>query len=185
MYWPLYRLFSYQSAWNFGSMPKIIFQTTFVSTFFHFEEALMSLRPPGGRGEGRGVKNYGRAWSKLKQILAISRSWTTAPPPPYNIVIIWACPPPCNTAIILPYPHTPYHFDVYPYVTFWHNPSPQNINLYHLKKKPDFFLVYENDIPGVIPQDSWYIVIIFWNTPMLHVLLYSFGLTPLFPYVIL
>ena len=135
--------------------------TTSFFTFLHYEEALTSLRPPGGRGEGRGVKNYGRAWSKLKQILAISRSWTTAPP--------------CNTAIILPYPHTPYHFDVYPYVTFWHNPSPQNINLYHLKKKPDFFLVYENDIPGVIPQDSWYIVIIFWNTPMLHVLLYSFG----------
>ena len=42
----LTRLFLDQSARNFGSIPKIKFSDRLIFYFFHYEEALMSLRPP-------------------------------------------------------------------------------------------------------------------------------------------
>ena len=47
---PLARLFLDQSARNFGSMPKIKFSDHLIFYFFHYEEALTSLRLPRGAG---------------------------------------------------------------------------------------------------------------------------------------
>ena len=49
---PLAYLFFDQSAWNFGSMPKIKISDRHIFYFFHYEEALTSLRTPGGRAMG-------------------------------------------------------------------------------------------------------------------------------------
>ena len=39
------------------------------------------------------------------------------------------------------------------------------INFYQLEKN-NFCQVYGNNIPDGIPTETWYTIIIFWNTPM-------------------
>ena len=58
MHRPLSRLFFDQSAWSFGSMPKIKL-STFFSTRLHYEEAMTSLRTPreGGVGKRKFLKS--------------------------------------------------------------------------------------------------------------------------------
>ena len=47
LHMPLSRLFFNQSAWNYGSMPKMKFSDHLISTFRHYEEASFHFSLPG------------------------------------------------------------------------------------------------------------------------------------------